>query len=463
MYKKRFAKWGFQKNSKSSAVTRRALKRKDECKRVKSRKASQPEELGSMKTFPGLDRRDSLTLIFLTTVRTWSAAFFESVHYRDGFPQLPQAGHLRPSKIKEISFSLRLVVDLLDRGHGHLAGRMARKAFLLVEDMLTLEGPALVWNLLEILYFMVTLHHTQLFHMLLAHIIGLADGRLIKTHPLSSMLRSLQKLVEGMTTVDHWLPSSALPYLLEQAWTLNAEILFQNFDTRLFQLYCNIRWESCSINPPKAIMFTQLEAQQVRSASTVAPKAEEPLENTIFEEDSMAQRLFISRMDASPLRDYEMLRASSVATLREKANSILSRGPSFNGDSAILLRMLAGLVTARMLEGLPAIVESRLHAGSVACAIRSSVDLNTEHHGDTLGEYLDVVERHRAIVALRGYAEGETDPQVVQEMWLLQDALVAAGEYKEAQEVERDSFRRMEEYIQDIPIDSVYYGKGPSS
>jgi hypothetical protein len=148
-------------------------------------------------------------------------AFFES---QQQFP----IGQLRPPETKELSFAFKLVIDLLDRGHGDLAGRMARKAFLLVEDMLTLEGPALVWNLLEMMHYMVTLRHAQLFHILLAHLIALADGQMTETHPLPAMLRGLRELVGTMTTVDPWPLSSALSFLLERAWILNAEILFNH-------------------------------------------------------------------------------------------------------------------------------------------------------------------------------------------------------------------------------------------
>ena len=456
MYKKRFAKWGFQKYSKRSAATLRHLKTKEKCKRVASRKDSPPGELGSMLAFPGLGHGDGLTLMFLTSVWTWSMAFFESVQSREGFlASQPPTGQLRRSNIKEISFAFKLVIDLLDRGHGDLAGRMARKAFLLVEDMLTLEGPALVWNLLEMMHYMVTLRHAQLFHILLAHLIALADGQMVEKHPLPAMLRGLRGLVETMTTVDPGLLSSTLPFLLERAWTLNAEILFHNFDPRLFQLYCHIHWDSCSINPPAAIVFSQIEKQQMLSVAMVAHHAEGFLASTPVEEDRMVQCLLAPRMDASPPRDYKMLRASSIAALRERGDSILSKGPSFDGDSNMLLRMLAGLATAKVLEGSPAAVESRLHAGHVACTIRTLVDLNAEHSGNKIEQLLDSIERIRAIVALREYSDGETDPRVVREMWLLQDALVAAGKYGEAHEVERDAYRRMEKYIENIPINSA--------
>jgi hypothetical protein len=508
MYKKRFAKWGFQKNSRRSAAAVQTLTTKDECRRVVSRKPSPPGELSSVPHFPGLGHHDGLMLVFLTSVRVCSVAFFESVQSRDGFlaslQQRPPTDQPWPEKTKDVSFTFKLAVDLLDRGHGNLAGRTTRKAFLLVEDMLTLEAPALVWNLLEMMHHMVTLHHAQLFQMLLAHLIAMIDGRIPKTHPLPAMLHALRGLLASLasvvstsggssltsssassssssspptsgdrttTTAGRCPLSRALSSLLERAWILNAEILFDHFDPRLFQLYFRINCDLCSISPPAGIFggadqwFGHIEAQQTSGAAAEAHRAESLFEITPVEEDRMHQRLLAPRMDASPPQDYEMLRASSVAALREHGNAILSKGVDFTGNTTTTLRILAGMVKAKVLEEWPAVVErsgvassvttrvTRVHAGSVACAIRTLMDLNPEHGSDGLGVPLDAVERIRSVVALREYADGETNPQVVREMWLLEDALVAAGEYGEAQEVGQNAFRRLEKYIQDIPAD----------
>jgi hypothetical protein len=506
MYKKRFAKWGFQKKSRRAAAAVPTLTTKDDCRRVVSKKLSPSGKLSSVPHFPGLSHHDGLMLVFLTSVRVCSVEFFESVQSRDGFlaslQQQPPTDQPWPKRTKDVSFMFKLAVDLLDRGHGNLAGRMTRKAFLLVEDMLTLKPPALVWNLLEMMHHMVTLHHVQLFQMLLAHLIAMIDGRIPTTHPLPAMLRALRGLAASltsvvstsggssltcssassssssspltnsdrtMTTAGRWPLSRALSSLLERAWILNAEILFYNFDSRLFQLYFRINCDSCSISPPAGIFgrayqwFGHIDAQQTSVSTAEAYRAESLFDITPVEEDRMHQRLLAPRIDASPPQDYEMLRASSFAALREHGNAILIKGVDFTGNTTTMLRILAVLVTAKVLEEWPTVAErlgvassvttrvTRLHAGSVACAIMTLMELNPEHGSDGLGAPLDAVERIRSVVALREYADGETNPQVVQEMWLLEGALVAAGEYGEAQEVGQNAFRRLEKYIQDIP------------
>jgi hypothetical protein len=513
MYKKRFAKWGFQKNSRRSAVIVPTLTTKDECRKEASRKPGRPRELGLVLTaIPRLGQHDGLMLMFLTSVRICSVAFFESVQSRGGFleslQQRPPTDEQLPERTEKINFTFKLATDLLDRGHGRLAGRMVRKAFLLVEDMLTLEGPVLMWNLLEIMHHMVTLRHTQLFQMLLGHLLALIEGRIPNSHPVPTMLHGLRGLVTSLTravslprsslptsssstttttssspyastdgggtaiTTGPWLLSRALSSLLERAWILNAEILFKHLNPRLLPLYCRLHLNACSIAPPAAIIstanqwFSQIGAQQMFRAGTEGLHTEDASEITSVEEDRTLQGLLAPRLDASPPQDYETLRASSAAALWKHGNSVLAKGAGFHGDTTILMRILAGLLTDAILEERPTpntssvtTKVSRVQAGKVACAIRTLMDLSPEHSGDGDGDgpgpLSDAVERIRSVVALREYAHAETDPQVVREMWLLEDALVAAGEYGEAEEVGQDAFCRLEKYIQDIPVDSA--------
>ncbi|KAK4948599.1 hypothetical protein LTR10_012603 [Elasticomyces elasticus] len=501
MYKKRFTRWGFQKNHKRSAASSCASKTQGDRRRVASRKASPTEELGLVPPSPNLSHDDTLSLRFLSRVRIWSIAFFESVQFRDEFqasqqPKLLQlsADPLRSSKGKEISFAFKLVMDLLHRGNGDLAGRMARKAFLLAEDMWQVEGPALMWNLLEMMHYMVTFRHVQLFHMLLAHLIALADGQMPETHPFPTMLRDLWGLVASQTRTastprgspssssSFWSPSSAgnvstpcgntsvpgllldtLPSLLERAWILNAKTLFDHFDPRLILLYCDVIYDSCSIPPPSDIAsvagqwVSQVEAQPLLSVTAVSHHAQGLLASTSVEEEKMIQCLLTPRMDAAPPQDYKMLRERSLAALWERGNSILSKEAGIDGDSRMLLSMLAGMITAKILEGLSLATEltakwPRIHAGHLACALKVLIDLDTEHGNGLQSPNLDTIERIRAMVALRGYADGEMAPQVVRDIFLLQDALTVAGKYGEAQEVEQDAYHRINQYMQDVPV-----------
>jgi hypothetical protein len=92
--------------------------------------------------------------------------------------------------------------------------------------------------------------------MLLTHLDALVIDKMPETHPLSTMLRILRRLVADLTSAMYNTSnlSLALPSLLEQAWIFNAKMLFDHFDPELIQLYWCIFWDSCSINLPSPIV-----------------------------------------------------------------------------------------------------------------------------------------------------------------------------------------------------------------
>lgn len=503
MYKKRFTKWGFQKNSKRSTV------KEGECVRVPRARRRGPGEIVRVPTLLELAEDDSTMLMILTNVRLWSVSFFETLQPNrsdgDNPQQIPTESQLRQFKTKEANFAFKLVIDLLDRGHGLLAGRMARKAFLLAEGMLTLEGPALVWNLLELMHYMVT-GHEQLFQILLGHLMALAREAMPGTHPFISMLRGLQRLATSLrrigsasgpsqfsssdssagnshsSLIDPRLQSTNLSALLKRAWIINAEMLLHNFDPRLFPLYFRIlypTWDTCSIPAPARLIgaakqwFCLLEAEHLLNNAagglTVGHHAIKLLAYTLPKEDKMLESLLtpLSKgLADDSTQIYEFLRGSSITAVQDGRHSVSDKKQKLDIDSTISLRMLAVLATAKVLESTclagelseaaePTMTDvPTVDPAPVASAIRTLIGLAEEGGADSLSS-TNNVERMRAVVTLRGYGEGETDPQVVRDMWLLQDALTAAGRHEEAQEVERDAYRRMEKYIEDIPVDSV--------
>ncbi|KAK4897872.1 hypothetical protein LTR49_027929 [Elasticomyces elasticus] len=485
MYKKRFAKWGTQKNSRrSTTLTLTPLTMEV------SRKSSPSRNRCSVPISRQLSNNDSLVLLFLSSVQIWSVSFYESVDSASAsIRQFP------PELTEETNFTFKLVIDMLNSSQGSLAGRLARKAFLLLEEMVKFDGPALVWNMLEIIHHMVRCNHLQLFQGLLAHLVALVEGQMPKTHPLCAILQALRAFVptpqslrttpsssilnsspptvspggnEALPASGSSLFPSAFLFWVERAWTLNAEILFGHFDDRLFQLYSRIHWDSCSIEPPRAIVDATkqwLSHVTLRQISTATAEADQPAGDyqiTSFDEDGMLQHQSAPPVKTSPPRDYNKLRASSVGALRHHAENILRRSATSPGDAATLLPILAGLVTAKVLGEWPAATDllgtgievrariSRGQATIVACALRTSMDLNAEY--DRFEAPLDTVGRMRSVVALREYANAETDPRLIRELWLLADALVAAGEHRKAFDVRQTVYRRLEEYVQDIPV-----------
>lgn len=473
MYKKRFAKWGFQKNSRRSNVTSPTSK---------ITASGSPATPCLVPPLPTLGDDEISILFLMTSVRAWSESFYESV--KTSHKSLTSNEQSSLSQGNEANLTFKLAIDMLSRGRGSLAGRVVRKAFLLVEEMLKLEGPACLWNMLEMIHHMVASHHFELCRLLVAHLAALIRRRKPKDHPLQAMVRAFQTLVkhlpdtpsayartspvEGDITNETRHSIHEFLSIIQQAWTLNAVILFNNFDHRLFQLYVHIHWETCSIEPPAAIahattLWINQNTQKQNSGMDVEP---EPCRGLIqirpFKDDRVLQHLFTTPVDPLLCQDYDMLCMKSITALKENADFILRKGTGLAGSTTALLRILAGLATAKAFEEWCAMSEtgnakqtnlSRGQAGIIAIAIRTSLDLYLGSDGQDAP--LDEVGQLESIVALRDYANADADLQVIQEMWLLDDALVLAGDLQKALEVRQLAVYRLESYFKDIPVDSV--------
>ncbi|KAK3612821.1 hypothetical protein LTR22_028444, partial [Elasticomyces elasticus] len=228
--------------------------------------------------------------------------------------------------------------------------------------------------------------------------------------------------------------------------------------------------DSCSIEPPRAIVnatkkwLGYVTLRQIPSTTAEADQTGD-YQITSFEEDGMLQHRSATPVRTSPPRNYDKLRASSLRALRNHAEYILSRSATSPGDAVTLLRILAGLVTAKVLGEWPAATDlletgievkariSRGQATIVACALKTSMDLNAKY--DRFEAPLDTVGRMRSVVALREYANAEKDPRLIREMLLLENTLVAAGEHRKAFDVRETVYRRLEDYVRDIPISSA--------
>ena len=503
MYKKRFAKWGFQKNSRRAATPDTISFMQEKCRNHVKVKRKQSDFCNVLGLSPRLNQNDVLSLSFLTNVRNWNAAFFESALSDDRYLPLELAW---PERAKETSCTLKLVSDLLARGHGVLAGRLARKAFLLVEDMLTFEGPALIWNLLEIMYHMLILGHEQLFCMLLRHLDALVDQRLSRNNPLAFMMRDLQRLTanaRGTTsglsrsssrssqrlpfttspslcahrserirtrTIDSGVFYHVLSPIIKEAWIINADTIFENFDTRLFQLYFQLHWESCSINLPSAIvgvakqwlkeMETQPKFQNVEIADNMKGIVPEPF---ILEED-VSKLLLAHKMGASPPLGYKMLLDTNLAAFWKHWESFILKG---SVQSMTMVRVMPAVVKARILQSSAACFGSpstnsletaqtlQSQANNVACMVKALMELDAGCDNARIEELPGAVDRIKWVVALREYSYGEIDPQVVQEMWLLGDTLAAIGEVEEAEDVHRDVISRIKRYTQGVVTEAM--------
>jgi hypothetical protein len=458
MYKKRFAKWGFYKNTRQARVvsttSQSTSKRRSDTPHQSPSKLSNRITQPLIPLTPVLGPLDRVNLTFLINIRTWCCAFFEAVgtshHTSGGSTQLslllPYTNHTAPYDAEQISHSFKLIADLLVRGQGILAGRLARKAFLQVERILLLEGPLFIWNLLEMLHSIVEFKQVRLFEMLLLHLLSLARSHYSDNHSIVQMLRSLWTLCK--TYPDGLMQQ--LPTALEQGWLLNAEIVLGNFNERFLLLYYRLIWDSVLI---------KLVRDKLRDVDTwfSLVKTKLPMEE-IKEGAARIHPVVDFAPDASSAlpADYEILKTESLHAIHERLRWESS-------EPTNRFRILSALTKSRIFnddEGGDEIDNSnrtavvhvrdkvpRLHVRTLAYVMKVLMEIDLDNGGDK-GV---AIKRMKSTIALREYGQGAADPQVIFEMWRLQHLLVEEGRFQEAAETGREAHRRLEQYLEDIP------------
>jgi len=402
-------------------------------------------------------------------------------------------------------FALKMVNSLLDRGEGQLAGRVTRKAFLMLESSLTLDNPALIWNLLEAMYQMTTLRQYTLCKMLLFHLSALVDRQMTSSHPFATMLHALRELLvdsdiaggepqvvsppstetssPSATTPtisslvsNESLPQSPFQSLLGQAWAVNVDIIFKNLDMDFFGLYCNIDWDSCALDLSARELgaardwFVQVEAR--RKFDLAMEAIQEPITTNDLSDsgDGAVEELLPTseqQLSFSLPADFATLRTNSITALTSIWKAFLDDPTSLGGDGTAMIRVLASLVSAESLPW-PMSMDTnmgtslgpqltKLYAGHIAGAMRTLLDLRLgagiEQENNMTGD--SIVDSIAAIIMLDEIAYGKTDPRVVRELWSLQEALSMNGEYERAAQAQYDALRRIEEYVSGIPLSCV--------
>ncbi|KAM0438740.1 hypothetical protein ACHAPT_001498 [Fusarium lateritium] len=465
MYKKRFAKWGFSKN-KPRVGARKSQSRDSAVARTQVVKAT-PERVVHI-TLPSslkLGASDLANLEFLSSIQNWSSSFFQSldvVGYPSPSSPLSRSVSPTQSRVEKrydpegLSFAFKIVIELLKRGKGVLAGRLARKAFLQVEPMLQVEGPLFIWNMMEILYHMALFGQTQLLEMLLLHLTELARNRFTPAHPVMQMLHGLRTLLEG------WRKDSLPPQatVLEQAWMLNANMLFNNFDPRLLLLYYRLVWDSALVRLPQDRLqdadrwFAMLENKVPRDHSFVEEMvARIHPDLLVFDDDGR-----------EPPREYEMLKHTSVSAIQHRSTMDFS-------EPTMKIRILSGLLKSRILaekntlhplsdieadpeastpeEQPPQL--SRFHARIIAYVMKILVEIDLEMGFDTA----IATDRMRSIIAMREYGQSRIGPQTIHELWQLEDLLQRQGHKAEAVQIRQETYKRLEKYLDDVPINEI--------
>ncbi|KAF4343707.1 hypothetical protein FBEOM_2294 [Fusarium beomiforme] len=448
MYKKRFTKWGFYKNKQRNTETVR--KNKTQAGKYtpqtqkKKRQSDTQCQREPMILCPKQSHLETASLEFLTSIHGWSSLFFESLateglHLQNIHPS-QRTAKINRYDPEGLSFAFRTIVELIQRGQGTLAGRLTRKAFLDIEPMLHVEAPLFIWNVLEIMYHMARLGQTQLLGMLLTQLIELASNLHDTTHPVIKMLKSLQK------AVYFWQKDAALEKmpLLEQAWALNADIICRNSDSRLLVMYYRLIWESSCIK----LRMEQLEGldKWFSAVESKIPHKEYSFQQDILYSDPMTTD------EAMLPKDYEITKNLCVSAIQHRCTMRF-------GESNMASLVRLGLLKSRVLEelkGHPSDAKSqmqsyaRFQARVTAYLIKVLIDVDTE-----LGLDVDVADRMRNKIAMREFGYSSTAPQVIHDMWQLEDFLRRRGQEAEAEDIRRETYKRLEEYVNQVPVNEV--------
>ncbi|KAF9876094.1 hypothetical protein CkaCkLH20_06540 [Colletotrichum karsti] len=453
MYKKRFAKWGFQKNA------RRDRHGKD----LASRDSLPSTALIKATTVPRTPRvlhlstSDAAQVAFLSSIRNWTIAFFD----RDepdtagySLPSPPEPSNLSsesPSKPpprdlsnpEQLSFAFRLILGLLDRDKGVLAGRLARKVFLQAETLLDAEGPLFVWNTLEIFHNITVLRKSNLGQILLHHLISLAGDR-----PVSKVLLKLRELLQAWRRDG----VGARPEALERAWAINADLTFARFDPQYLLLYYQLVWDSDIV---------KLGPHIARHSDKWYAKIHDKVSRTRGEEDveTAAEKLWPKQQlmpDEIDIHGGGVPQPANLDQLKKETLAGVSRMlHEVPADSPMRVRVLAALLKSQVLHDdvampvHPGVDISRLQARIMAYIFRIMMDVEDQRRGGVDS----APDRMRAILALREYGQGRLGSQLVFEMWQLEDLLIRAGRAEEAVELRAESYRRLEEFLADVQDD----------
>ena len=441
MYKKRFTKWGFQKNARPSR--RKSRKPASTAHSVPLQRKSSVDLLME----PRRCSADAQNLSFLNSIKVWSSAFFETTLHNSPCSDLdflvPAHGSIdQPLDLEQLSFSFRLVAELLRRGYGVPAGRLARKSFLQVENILDFEGPLVTWDLLEILHSIAFLGQTRLFEILVRHISNLARNRFPGTHPLVQMLVSLQEMMRKSPYGDFF---QEIMTLIERGWLLNAGFVFSNIHSRFQLMYHRLIWDSKKLRLPPEVprqmsdWYGALRAenpQAVQAATDFEEADFQHLERIMYASLAFPTNVGYAQRSQPPA-NYHALRLGSIADLQRQSEMELV-------DQNMRLRVLVALMKSGMPNsssrpsstvgdddvndtasyssewGTGYDKAPRLHVRVVAFMAKVALDTDRDLG---IGENV-AAEKLRGIIALREYGQGATDPQVVYEFWQLRDCLL---------------------------------------
>ncbi|KIL96649.1 hypothetical protein FAVG1_01393 [Fusarium avenaceum] len=445
MYKKRFTKWGFCKNRPRNTPTTL------QCPKRKALTYTTSRDYHRLHPSPKSSPSEAASLALLTSIQNWSTSFHESVTQglipSENQVVSPPNDKFNRYDPEQLSFAFRTILELVRCGKGDLAGRLTRRAFLDIEAMLHVEGPLFIWNVLEIMYHMVRLDQAQILDMLVVQLVELSSKIHSATHPLITVLRNLQM------AVHIWNKDSKLAHLplLKQAWALNADIVLSNRDSRLLLMYYRLVWDSSCLK----LRLEQLD--EVDSwFSAIGNKF--PFTDSFFQEIVLSSRPLpaLTEVEILPPKDYKFIKDTSLSAIQHRCTMSFA-------DPNLATAIRLGVLKSRVLEEVNDYSHSekqsprhqyhvdRFQARIAAYLMKLIADIDLE-----LGIDTDIAtDRMRDVIAMREFGYSSTAPQVIHDMWQLETFLRQSGHDSEADMVREETYKRLEEYVDEVPLDEI--------
>ncbi|KAK2036827.1 hypothetical protein LZ31DRAFT_510564 [Colletotrichum somersetense] len=449
MYKKRFAKWGFHKNVRCGLQARGVNSRLSPDLRPLPTAPS-----ASVRMVPAifhLSVSDSAQMAFLFSIRAWTASFFErdtngKANLYPLSSSLSQLLSVKPQtrdldNPEQLRFAFKVILALLNRNEGALAGRLARKAFLQAEALVDAEGPLFIWNTLEIFHNIALLGQANLGHTLSHHLTSLAGDR-----PASGILLRLRALLQAW----QWDGVPVRLDALERAWAINADLTFSRFDPEYLLLFYQLVWDSDVV---------KLDSEVTRHSEKWFARIHDRVNRTLYEDsvETATEKLWSKHeliSDETDLHYDSISRPANFNQLKQEGlagvSEILSKVPA---DSPMRVRVLSAFLKSQVLQNDAATPVytgmniPRFQARIMAYIFRIILDVKVQGRESVCC----ALDRMKTILALRESGQGRSNSRTVYEMWQLEDLLICAGRVDDATELRAESYRRLAELLTDIP------------
>ncbi|KAH8647657.1 Clr5 domain-containing protein [Xylariales sp. PMI_506] len=403
MYKKRLMKWGFMKNSSQHTPDTDEDIAKSTATSWCHPGSAPGSSVASCMIVP-LSHVDSGDLHFVSKVRDWTLSYFQS-----GMAPTPC---LRWSE--SVHYAIKLAADLLSRGQGTLAGRMVRKSFLLLEDSLRLDGPALIWNMTELIFLVAQKGNQFLLRLLLNHILNLARHHHHLQHPLVQIITYLQR---EASSSEH----QKIMFILIQAAAINASLILDHLNDRYISLYQRLLWDNCTLRLPDSVAHRGHESFLAFQPSNERTEPQE-------QPQTVSERFVCNDRSVRDLCQLDL----DDPRLSTRALSV---------------RLRAAFAPTRSEEPHGALMEHMQIAASITMTA-AEIDFKD-------GRYIKAEKNAVQCIGLRENSSDTGDLRVVWALWLMEDILVQLGRFKAAANFRRQASEKISLYLQDIPVNAV--------